>query len=76
MENYLKNGENILNHTTYLGTTQGKVIHSTKDPCQEALLIAPNDRWYLRHLPRSSEYYLCNECFPDNKESLYTRSFE
>jgi hypothetical protein len=58
-----KKSFSILQHTPYLGSTNDKVIHSTENPCQDALLIPIDARWYIRSIPHSSGYEKCPKCF-------------
>lgn len=59
----------IMQHTPYLGSTNNKIIHSTESPCQDAMLISPEARWYIKTIPQSSGYLKCEKCFVNQKNS-------
>lgn len=58
----------ILKHTTYIGSVRNKIIHQTANPCQEALKIDPDDRWYINEIPNDGNYTKCQNCFPNVKK--------
>lgn len=60
----------ILQDYPYLGSTNTRVLHSTKNYCEEALLIEVNNRWYTKTVPMKSGYEKCSECFPNEKSTL------
>lgn len=63
-----KGTQTILRHTPYLGSARNRVIHSTDNPCSEAYLIEPDDRWYVKSIPQGGGYNKCPKCFPVSKE--------
>lgn len=58
-----KNIQPILKHTPYVGSGSSKIVHSTENPCTDAYLIAPDDRWYIKTIPEASGYFKCPKCF-------------
>ncbi len=57
----------ILKHTPYVGSVMNKIIHSTANPCAEALKILPDERWYIGEIPNDGNYAKCPLCFPGNQ---------
>ena len=63
-----KNIQAILKHAPFLGSGGSKIIHSTENPCPEAYLIPPDERWYIRSIPKGGGYIKCKKCFPSTEQ--------
>ncbi len=62
-----KNLHPILKHVPYLGSGRNKMVHCTKNPCPEAYLILPDDRWYIKSVPAAGGYLKCPKCFGEEE---------
>ncbi len=58
----------FLLHTKYVASAFGKTLHNTENPCDEAYLIPPDERWYLNSIPSKGNYRLCKLCFLDSED--------